>query len=165
MREKIRCGLLLVPACVLAVAGCRSSAPPVSNNAPSNSAPQQPAMTAAAPDQEADVEAALAAVSSFTDELLQKIEAASDPLTGLSDAQQFFDSRKREVREKIVSARESHSARESAVAKGRLLEGEVDNTSRMSGLQTRYLDHSMRSAAFKTRLDKLVSDYHELFVK
>ena len=164
MREKITCGLLLVLASALGAAGCRSSAPAVSNNAPSNSAPQRTA-TASAPGQEADVEAALATVSSFTDELLQKIEAASDPLTGLSDAQKFFDSRKREVREKIVSARESQSARESAAAKGRLLEGEVDNTSRMSGLQTRYLDHSMRSAAFKTRLDKLVGDYQELFEK
>ena len=156
MRKKIASALLVL-ACGLGSAGCNRSAPSNSKGASPSAA------TAPAPGQEGEIEAVLKEVSSFTDELLRKVEAASDPLTGLSEAQKFFDSRKNEMRAKIVSTRESRSVRESAEAKGRLLESEVDNTSRMSGLQTKYLDNSMSNAAFKTRLDKLVSDYQELF--
>ena len=158
MRKKTACGLLVL-AYAVAVAGCQKGAPDNAGSA----RPAANTTNVAASGPEGEVEAALREVSSFTDELLKKFEAARDAAAGLAEAQKFFDARKTEVRARIVSARESRSARESEAAKGRLLENEVDNTSRVSGLQTKYLDNSMRDPAFKTRLDKLVSDYQELF--
>ncbi|HEV2705099.1 MAG TPA: hypothetical protein VGV59_04195 [Pyrinomonadaceae bacterium] len=103
----------------------------------------------------------VAEVASFTDELLRRIEGAQDPSTGVAEAQKFFDSRAREMRARVGAARASAQA--SAEARRSLLESEVDNSARVSNLQTKYLDRSMSDAAFKARLDKLVGDYRKLF--
>ena len=162
MRKKIACGLLLLAGGGWA-AGCKSGERAASGNASANTqgAPQQ-ARHAPAPGAEANIEATLSDVNSFTEELLRKIESAPDPAAGLGAAQQFFESRRDELRAKIVAARRSREAVESAEAKGRLLENEVDNTARLSGLRTKYLER-MNDAAFKAKLDRLVEDYQDLF--
>ncbi|HEX8852253.1 MAG TPA: hypothetical protein VF754_02140 [Pyrinomonadaceae bacterium] len=110
---------------------------------------------------EESVEPVLGEIASFTDELLKKIEEASDASAGVAAAQKFFDARAGEIRARIVAARASAQA--SAGARRSLLESEVDNSARISNLQTKYLDRTMSDAAFKTRLDKLVGDYRRLF--
>jgi hypothetical protein len=158
MRKKIACGLLLLAGGGWA-AGCKTGERAASGNI--QGAPQQ-ATQAPSPGAGANVEATLTEVNSFTEELLRKIEGAPDPAAGLGAAQQFFEARRDELRAKIVAARRSREARESAEAKGRLLENEVDNTARLSGLRTKYLER-MNDDAFKAKLDRLVEDYQELF--
>ncbi len=110
---------------------------------------------------EGSVEGALAEVDSFTSELLKRIEGAKDAGAGLAEAQKFFDARAGQIRARVLALRAG--AQSNAEARRKLLESEVDNSGRVSNLQTRFLDRSMRDARFKTKLDKLVSDYRELF--
>ncbi len=154
MRKKIACGLLVALGGVWA-AGCNSSAPspPLASNS----------QAARSSGVEESFDGTLREVRVFTDELLKKIESAPDASAGLSEAQKLLDTRRGDLRAKIVAARASVKAKESAEARARLLESEVDNTARLSGLQTKYLDNSMSDAGFKAKLDRLVGDYQELF--
>ncbi len=191
MRKKRARELLVGLACALAAAGCggdgdgggnhnanTNSAASVNTNtqtganvATTHGATQTPAAAAPAPsvvatanasgDGGASVERALADVASFTDELLKRVEGASDPSAGLAEAQKFFDSRASEMRARVGTVRAGAQA--SAETRRSLLESEVDNSARVSNLQTKYLDRSMTDAAFKARLDKLVADYRKLF--
>ena len=106
---------------------------------------------------------AVAEVNSFTDELLRKIDSASDPAAGADEAQAFLDARKSEVKARLDAARASREFQESAEARGRLLDAEVTNIDRVSSLHTRHLDRWMRDPGFKAKLDRLVSDYDALW--
>ena len=107
--------------------------------------------------------AAVAEVNSFTDELLRRIDSAQDPAAGADEAQAFLDARKTEVKARLDAARASQEFRESAEARGRLLDAEVTNIDRVSSLRTRHIDRWMRDAGFKSKLDRLVSDYDALW--
>ncbi len=147
MRTKIICRCLLL-ACALMLASCQKSPTPTN------------ASTAPA---EEPVGAVLNEVNTFTDELMRKIETAPDPARGLAEARQFFDGGSDAIREKIVRLRASQKFKESQEAQRMMLESDVDNTSRVAGLKTRFMDRAMTDAAFKSQLDKLVEDYRALF--
>jgi hypothetical protein len=106
---------------------------------------------------------AVAEVNSFTDELLRKIDSAPDPAAGADEAQAFLDARKSEMKARLDAARASREFQESAEARGRLLDAEVTNVDRVSSLRTRHLDRWMRDPGFKSKLDRLVSDYDALW--
>lgn len=144
MRKKIAVRLLIL-ACVLCVAGCRQSAgdPPAAG--------------------EVDVDGTMSELDSFTAELLNRVESANDSLSGVGSAQQFLDEKKAGIRDKIVALKRSRKFLESEAARGKLLEHEVDNTSRVAKLKTRYMDRAMSDAAFNASLDRLVNDYQDLF--
>lgn len=139
-----RCLLL---ACVLVLANCQKSLPP---NAPS-------------PPAEEPVGAVLNEVNTFTDELVRRLETAHDPAQGVAAARQFFDAGASAVRDKIVRLKASQKFKESQEAQRMMLESDVDNTARVAGLKTRFMDRAMSDAAFKSQLDRLVEDYRALF--
>ena len=143
MRKKIA-GWWLVLACALAAAGCGGPGP-------------------ARPAEEADVDAALSELGSFTAELLRKVDEARDPSSGVTEAQRLLDERKAGMRERLAAVRRSRKFRESEDVRKRALESEVDNVMRVSGIRTRYLGEAMNDAAFGARVDRLVDGYQELF--
>lgn len=106
---------------------------------------------------------AVAEVNAFTDELLRKIDSAPDPAAGADEAQAFLDARGGEVKARLNAARASREFQESAEARGRLLDAEVTNIDRVSSLPRRHIDRWMRDAAFKSKLDRLVSAYDALW--
>ena len=110
------------------------------------------------------VDASLAEVRAFTDELLKRVEAAGDAASGAAEAQRYLEGRRAEIRSKIVSVRRG-GAQGGEEAKRKLLECEVENTDRVARLRTRYMDEAMSDPAFKERLDRLVTDYQALFVE
>jgi hypothetical protein len=144
MRKRFACGLLVL-SCLVLSWGCREG------GANDNAA------------QPADPDAVIAEINSFTDELLQKVDAASDPAAGVDEAQGFPDSRKEQLKARIDAARTSQKYREDAQAKGKFLDCEIENQDRVDKIRTRHLDRWMRDAAFKSKLDKLERDYRGLF--
>lgn len=127
--------LLLVASCCASLAGCRK---------------------------EPQVDPALAELDSFTRELVKKVESAPDPSAGVDEAQKFMDSRKADLAPKVASIRDPRGLQAGDDTRKKLLEGVTNNVLRVSGLQIKYLDNSMRDPVFKAKLDRLVNDYHSL---
>ncbi len=109
------------------------------------------------------VDKVVAELTAFTDELVGKVEKASDPSAGVAEAQALLDSRRAALAARVSALKKSPELRESAEARKKWLEAEVDNTTRVSGLKSRLFEQAMRDPALGRRLDKLVADYQELF--
>ncbi len=146
MHKKLAwCVLMLAAA--LAAAGCRGGA--AGGEAP---APRT-----------GGVESVLAEVNSFTGELLRKVEGAEDVAAGVAEAQQFLDARRDGLKAKLAEARGSRDFQQDGEARRRMLESEVENTHKVAGLKTRFMDRAMSDRAFSRQLDKLVGDYESLY--
>ena len=116
-----------------------------------------------APARGAGVDALVAELNSFTDELVKKVESAADTSAGVDDAQRLLDARREELKAKVRAARESAEFRENREANGRLLECEVSGGDRVSALSTRYLDQSIKDPSLRSKLSKLRGDYNSIF--
>lgn len=144
---RILTGALLITFYCLAAAGCGNSGEMVTDHdVPLN-----------------DVDSVIRRLNSFTTELAGTVESAPDTNAGVVAAQKLLDSRKAEVAAGIAALKADARFRQDAAAKRKWLEAEVDNTERVSRLQVKYLDASMRDPAFKARLDRLVGDYDAMF--
>lgn len=146
MRKKSALVLLLAVCCgcVLAVGACGNAGPVVGVR-------------------EDSVEALVKEINSFTDALIGKTESAADPAAGLDEAQTALDAGRGALKERLAKVKAGREFRESEEARGKLLECEVDNTDRVSKLRTRHLERWMKDAAFKSKLDKLVANYQDIF--
>lgn len=114
---------------------------------------------------DAEVNAALAEVDSFTNELVGLITAAPNPTAGVDDAQAYLDSRKREIK-----AKASYLARVRGIQVSDETEKNLVATIRRDQMSvvsqqssSKYMNLMMSDAAFKTKLEKLINDYLELF--
>ena len=109
------------------------------------------------------VDAVVREVKEFTDELERAFETARNPRDGVAEAQRLLDARRAALVPRIASVKAGPELQRDAAAKRKWLEAEVDNTDRVSRLQVKYLDASMRDPDFKARLDRLVGDYNSMF--
>jgi hypothetical protein len=114
---------------------------------------------------DAEINAAVAEVDSFTTELVTRINAAPNLPTGLDDAQQYLDSRKREIKAKTALLVRVRGIQINDETEKKLIETIRRDQMTVAGLplQPKFANISMNDAAFKTKLDKLVNDYLELF--
>jgi hypothetical protein len=112
---------------------------------------------------EVSAEAVLAEVDSFTSELLQKANAAQDPSAGVDEAQKFLDERRAGLASKIAAVKKSSEFERNDELRRRMLESEITNGARVSGLQTRHIRRSMDDEAFKAKLERLVNEYQLMF--
>src|SRR5437763_7035914 len=133
---------LMAFACCLSVCGCGKN----SNDA------------APADKTASGVDAVVREVGEFTDELVRAVEKAENPRDGVAEAQRLLDSRRTALAPRIASVKAGPQLQRDTAAKRKWLEAEVDNTERVSRLQVKYLDASMRDPDFQARLDKLVGD-------
>ncbi|MBC7929339.1 MAG: hypothetical protein H7Z38_02130 [Rubrivivax sp.] len=145
MREVV---FVLLLSSLFALAGCRGT------DAGANGAGEPRGGTAAAAD------ALVSELKAFTDELVGKVESAREPSEGVAEAQKLLESRRDALAARINSAKKGE---QDAATRRKWLEAEVDGTDRVSRLQVKYLDASMRDPALKARLDKLVGDYGAIF--
>jgi hypothetical protein len=137
MRAKSRWPVFVVVACLL-LAGCKK---------------------------DAEINSALAEVHLFTTELRQRIDSAQDPTVGVDDAQQYLDSRKREIKSRATFLARVRGIQASDETEKKLIETVRNDQMAMTSLPTqqKYMTISMNNPVFKTKLDKLVNDYLELF--
>lgn len=130
---KPACLILLIAACLL-LTGCR---------------------------RDAEVNSALTEVDSFTNELENFVKA--DPNSkGVDNAQQYLDARKREIKLKISYLTRVRGIQVSDETEKRLIETVRRDQMNITSLQAKY-NLPLNDAAFKTKLDKLINDYLELF--
>ena len=141
MRRRLATTLTAL-ACVIALAGCQRS------DTSSNSGGAE------------DADALVKALNSFTEELLSRVDSASDRKAGAADAQALVYSRKDELGRRIAAFKRGA---QDAGSKARWLEAEVDNTDRVHRLQLKYADEAARDPVLKLRLEQLIADYDALF--
>ncbi len=120
-------------------------------------------LAAACGRREASAEAVLAEVDSFTSELLRRVNSAADPSAGVDEAQKLLDERRAELASKIAAVKKSKEFEHDDELRRRMLESEITNGARVSGLQTRYIRRSMDDEAFKAKLERLVNEYQLMF--
>lgn len=109
------------------------------------------------------VDEVLAEVDAFTDELVGKVTTAPDPARGVEEAQKLLDARRAELSSKIAAVKRADEYRTDDAVRKKVMVSEVDNGTKVSGLQTRFISRSMSDAEFKAKLDKLVDDYQLMF--
>lgn len=112
---------------------------------------------------DAEIEMALAEVNSFTAELVKRVESAPDRTAGVDDAQQYLDSRKREIKAQASLLARIRGIQVSDATQKKMIEAVKRDQMTVTSLQSKYMNISINDAAFKTKLDKLVSDYLDLF--
>lgn len=109
------------------------------------------------------IKGVLADFDSFTAELLNKVESAQTPVQGVENAQKYLDERKSEIRAKWDSIKTVKNFQVSDETKKLMQEELKKNLMSIYGLQSKYIDQSIKDAAFKTKLDKLINDYKDLY--
>jgi hypothetical protein len=131
------CGLVLIAVSVLCV-GCRK---------------------------DAEINAALSEVDSFTNELAERIKAAPNPTAGIDEAQRHLDSRKNEMKAKAALLTRVRGIQVSDETEKKLIETVRRDQSTITDLKSysKYMNLYLSDATFKTKLDKLINDYLELF--
>jgi hypothetical protein len=102
----------------------------------------------------------VAALNSFTEELLSRVDSASDRKAGAADAQGLLHFRKDELSRRIAAFKRGA---QDAGSKARWLEAEVDNTDRVHRLQLKYADEASHDPVLKLRLEQLIADYDAMF--
>lgn len=114
---------------------------------------------------DAEIEAALTELDAFTGELVRRMETGKTLPEGVDDAQQYLDSRRREIKTKAAFLARVRGIQASEATERKLIETVRRDQMTISGLPSRqpYSGLYLADAAFKTKLDKLINDYLELF--
>ena len=112
---------------------------------------------------DAEVKTALADFDSFTNELVERVESASDAAAGVDEAQKYFDSKKAEMTTRMDTLKGIRGYQVSEETKKLMESSLVDDAKKVANLQMKYIGTSMRDATFKAKLDKLTKDYQSLF--
>jgi hypothetical protein len=112
---------------------------------------------------DADVKTILGEFDTFTNELVKRVDAASNPIDGVDDAQKYFDSKKTEMTGKMEQLKTIRGYQISEETKKMTETSLVEDAKKIANLQVKYIGTSMRDAAFKAKLDKLIKDYQGLF--
>jgi len=100
---------------------------------------------------------------SFTNELVKRVESASDPAAGVDDAQKYFDSKKAEMTSRMDTLKGIRGYQVADETRKMMETNLVDDAKKIANLQVKYMSTSMRDPTFKAKLDKLTSDYQSLF--
>jgi hypothetical protein len=115
---------------------------------------------------DAEIEAALTELDAFTGELTRLIDRGGTLPEGVDNAQQYLDSRKREIKSKAAFLARVRGIQASEATEKKLIETVRRDQMTISSLpsQKPYSELYTANAAFKTKLDKLINDYLELFL-
>src|SRR5919198_4970958 len=108
---------------------------------------------------DAEIKTLLNDLDSFTNELVKRVDAASDPSAGVDDAQKYFDSKKTEMTAKMDTLKNIRGYQVGEETKKMMENSMVEDAKKVANLQVKYIGTSMRDAAFKGKLDKLTRDY------
>ena len=112
---------------------------------------------------DAEIKTLLNDFDSFTDELVKRVDSASDPSAGVDDAQKYFDSKKTAMSAKMDTLKSIRGYQVGEETKKMMETSLVEDAKKIANLQVKYIGTSMRDAAFKGKLDKLTRDYQSLF--
>lgn len=111
---------------------------------------------------DAEIGSVLKELESFTTELVQKIDSTQGSAGGIDAAQQFLDSKKNDLMNKLVVVREARGFQVSGETKKTLTESFTKNITSVASLQIKYVGRSVRDPGYKSKIEKLVNDYRQL---
>ena len=109
------------------------------------------------------INSVLTQMDAFTNELVNKIDSASNPSAGVDEAQKFFDSRKADLTSRMATLKDIRGYQVSEETKKKMTTSLVEDAKKVASLQAKYVNVSMRDPVFKSKLDKLIRDYQDLF--
>jgi len=112
---------------------------------------------------DAQIEASIAELHLFSQELTKKVQSAPNPTAGVDEAQRLMDSRKVDLQSKMKSLKSIRGYQISKETQQKMAETLSNDARSVAGLQMKYLSVSMKDPAFKGKLDKLIRDYTEIF--
>ena len=112
---------------------------------------------------DAEAKTILTDFDSFTNELVKRVDAASNPAAGVDDAQKYFDSKKTEMTGKMDTLKGLRGYQVGEETKKMMESSLVEDAKKIASLQVKYMGTSMRDEAFKAKLDMLTRDYQSLF--
>lgn len=112
---------------------------------------------------DAEAKTILTDFDSFTNELVKRVDAASNPADGVDEAQKYFDSKKAEMTGKMDTLKGLRGYQLGDETRKMMESSLVEDAKKVANLQVKYMGTSMRDPAFKAKLDKLTRDYQSLF--
>ena len=96
-------------------------------------------------------------LDAFTTELVQKVETG-----GVDEGQKFMDSKKAEIKAKMDSIKDIRDFQVSDETKKFMTDSLTKDVTAVMTLQIKYVSKSVADPTFKSKLEKLISDYREL---
>lgn len=112
---------------------------------------------------DAEIESVTAELHAFSEELVRKVQTAPNPAAGVEDAQRMMDARKSELRAKVDSLKSVRGFQVSNETQQKMVSTLTRDAMQVAGLQMRYVSVSAKDPAFKSKLDRLIRDYTEIF--
>jgi hypothetical protein len=111
---------------------------------------------------DAEIGSVLKELDSFTAELVGKIDSSQGSVEGIDAAQQFLDSKKNNLKEKLDVVREARGFQVSEETKKTMTESFTKNITSVASLQIKYVSRSVRDPNYKAKMEKLVNDYRKM---
>jgi hypothetical protein len=106
-----------------------------------------------------EVKSALAALDSFTGDLVKKVKTAPNPSAGVNAAQTYLDANRGSLQEKLAGIKTLRGFQVSEETRKKLEAGFMNNATAVAGLQLDYVSQAALDKDFSARLEKLVNDY------
>jgi hypothetical protein len=111
---------------------------------------------------DAEINAIVAEIDAFTQELVRRVDSARNPSDGVDDAQKYFDSKKADLSAKMATLKSISGYRVSSETKWKMTRKLFDDKKRVAGLKVSHATALTQDEVFKAKLDKLVQDFVDL---
>ena len=112
---------------------------------------------------DAEINAVIAELHTFSEQLVAKVQSAPNPSVGVDEAQKLMDSRKADLQAKMNSLKGVRGYQVSKETQQKMSDTLTKDVMSVASLPAKYISVSMRDPAFKAKMDKLVKDYTEIF--
>jgi hypothetical protein len=106
-----------------------------------------------------EVKSALAALDSFTGDLVTRVKKAPNPSAGVDAAQKYLDTNRADLQAKLAGIKTLRGFQVSEEMRKKLEAGFMSNATAVASLQLDYVGQAALDKDFSARLEKLVNDY------
>lgn len=111
---------------------------------------------------DSEINSTMADIHTATDEIVKRINA-SPTAAGVDDAQKYWDSKKADLKSKWDGIKGARGFQVSEDTKKKMTDSYTNDYMAIKGLEIKHLGVSIRDAAFKSNLEKLVKEWEETF--
>lgn len=120
------------------------------------------ALSSAACRKDAQISTTMAEIHAVTDEIVNKVNA-SPTVVGVDEAQKYWDSKKADLKSRWDNIKGARGFQVSDDAKKKWSEDYTRDFTAIKMLTVKHMGVTIRDAAFKSKLDKLVKEWEETF--
>ena len=109
-----------------------------------------------------EINSTMADIHTATDEIVKKIDT-SPTVEGVDDAQKYWDSKKADLKKKWDGIKGARGFQVSDDTKKKMGESYINDSMAMKNLEIKHMGVTIRDAAFKSKLEKLVKEWDDTF--